>query len=236
MDLHHRSDKALQELVKMYNPYIQGGSTTTATSIGRSCVRLCRGSIPMSSAGRAVNSSGCVTNRKECEIGLRSCFVQIRSSSLTGSYVMATAEQQERYESRGSRTVAGEPGGESPPGHSSKTEVASSLRRHWHGKKRPASRPTFLFTNAGPRREEVAPGPTRVRRKSERERAEYAREGEVLIDSDTPEDTEDRATQLRRGTGRQRLRIQSADNFVKLGASQSDRMFVVRHGPAALFG
>jgi hypothetical protein len=44
--------------------------------------------------------------------------VQIRSPSLTGSYVMATAEQREPYESRGSRTVLGEPGGESPPGHS----------------------------------------------------------------------------------------------------------------------
>jgi hypothetical protein len=92
------------------------------------------------------------------------------------------------------------------------------------GKKRPASRPTFRFTPARGGRA----GADEVRRKSERERAEYAREGEVLIDSETPEDTEDRAAQLRRGPGRQRLRIQSADNFVKLGASQSDRMFVVR--------
>src|ERR1700693_4403905 len=74
--------------------------------------------MPMSSAGRAANSDGCVTKPKECGIGLRSCFVQIQSSSLTGSYVMATAEQREPYESRGSRTVLGEPGGESPPGHS----------------------------------------------------------------------------------------------------------------------
>ena len=73
----------------------------------------------MSSAGRAANSDGCVIKPKECGIGLRSCFVQIQSSLLTGSYVMATAEQREPYESRGSRTVLGEPGGESPPGHSS---------------------------------------------------------------------------------------------------------------------
>jgi hypothetical protein len=58
----------------------------------------------MSSAERAVNSDGCVTKPKECGIGLRSCFVQIQNSSLTGSYVMATAEQREPYESRGSRT------------------------------------------------------------------------------------------------------------------------------------
>src|SRR3984885_3202393 len=74
--------------------------------------------MPMSSAGRAVNSNGCVIKPKECGIGLRTCFVPIQSSSLTGSYVMATAEQREPYESRGSRTVLGEPGGESPPGHS----------------------------------------------------------------------------------------------------------------------
>src|ERR1700726_1795008 len=72
----------------------------------------------MSSAGRAVSSNGCVTKPKGRETGLRSCFVQIRSSLLTGSYVMETAEQREPYESRGSRTVLGEPGGESPPGHS----------------------------------------------------------------------------------------------------------------------
>src|ERR1700722_14451640 len=80
--------------------------------------------MPMSSAGRAVNSNGCVTKPKECGIGLRSCFVPIQSSSPTGSYVMATAEQREPYESRGSRTVLGEPGGESPPGHSTFSEVS----------------------------------------------------------------------------------------------------------------
>src|SRR5438132_11727654 len=72
----------------------------------------------MSSAGRAVSTNGCVSKPKGRETGLQSCVRQIRSSSLTGSYVMETAEQQEPYELRGSRTVLGEPGGESPPGHS----------------------------------------------------------------------------------------------------------------------
>src|SRR5207253_9027754 len=79
----------------------------------------------MSSAGRAVSTNGCVSKPKGRETGLQSCVRQIRSSSLTGSYVMETAEQQEPYESRGSRTVLGEPGGESPPGHS--TIAARSL-------------------------------------------------------------------------------------------------------------
>src|ERR1700681_3894332 len=85
----------------------------------------------MSSAGRAVRSNGCVTKPKGREIGLQSCFVQIRSSSLTGSYVMETAEQREPYESRGSRTVLGEPGGESPPGHST---ISAIELRYLHGR------------------------------------------------------------------------------------------------------
>ena len=44
--------------------------------------------------------------------------VQIRLYSLTGSYVMATAEHREPYESRGSRTVMGARGGEIPPRNS----------------------------------------------------------------------------------------------------------------------
>ena len=115
-------------------------------------------------------------------------------------------------------------------GHRAMSGLCQNLKSRVHfvgigtGKKRPASRPTFRFTPARGGRA----GADEVRRKSERERAEYAREGEVLIDSETPEDTEDRAAQLRRGPGRRRLRIQSADNFVKLGVSQSDRMFIVR--------
>src|SRR6266704_190241 len=80
--------------------------------------------MPMSSAGRAANSSGCVGRPRGHEIGLSGFAAQIRPSSLTGSYVMATAEHREPYESRGSRTVLGAPGGESPPGDST---IASIL-------------------------------------------------------------------------------------------------------------
>src|SRR6266567_2162881 len=74
--------------------------------------------MSMSSAGRAASSSDCVGRPRALEIGLRDFAVQIRPSSLTGSYAMATAEHREPYESRGSRTVLGAPGGESPPGDS----------------------------------------------------------------------------------------------------------------------
>src|SRR6266699_2947403 len=79
--------------------------------------------MSMSSAGRAASSSGCVGRPRALEIGLSGFAVQIRPSSLTGSYAMATAEHREPYESRGSRTVLGAPGGESPPGDSTNCEV-----------------------------------------------------------------------------------------------------------------
>ena len=41
---------------------------------------------------------------------------------------METAEHRERYESRGSRTVLGAPGGEIPPGDSTRTEVGDAAR------------------------------------------------------------------------------------------------------------
>src|SRR5262245_30266416 len=71
--------------------------------------------MSMSSAGRAENSNGCVTRPKGREIGLSGFAAQIQLYSLTGSYVMATAEHREPYESRGSRTVLGARGGEIPP-------------------------------------------------------------------------------------------------------------------------
>jgi methylmalonyl-CoA mutase cobalamin-binding subunit len=51
--------------------------------------------------------------------------VQIQLCSLTGSYVMATAEHREPYESRGSRTVLGAPGGGIPPGDSTQKRKGS---------------------------------------------------------------------------------------------------------------
>src|SRR5215510_5839861 len=79
--------------------------------------------MSMSSAGRAGNSNGCVTRPKGREIGLSGFAAQIQLCSLTGSYVMATAEHREPYESRGSRTVLGARGGEIPPRDSTFTSL-----------------------------------------------------------------------------------------------------------------
>src|ERR1700688_3275310 len=72
----------------------------------------------MSSAGRVANISGCVARPRAREIGLIGFAAQIQRSSLTGSYVMETAEHREPCESRGSCTDLGAPGGETPPGDS----------------------------------------------------------------------------------------------------------------------
>jgi Group II intron, maturase-specific domain len=48
------------------------------------------------------------------------------SSSPTGHYVMATAEHREPCESRGSCTVLGAPGGETPPGDSTLPVIEGS--------------------------------------------------------------------------------------------------------------
>src|SRR5262245_20068081 len=79
--------------------------------------------MSMSSAGRAENSNGCVTRPKGREIGLSGFAAQIQLYSLTGSYVMATAEHREPYESRGSRTVLGARGGEIPPRDSTNSTI-----------------------------------------------------------------------------------------------------------------
>ena len=78
----------------------------------------------MSSAGRA-GSSSCVTKPKERETGLSGFAVPIQVYSLIGSYVMATAEHREPYESRGSRTCLGARGGEIPPRDSTKARITA---------------------------------------------------------------------------------------------------------------
>ena len=102
--LHHHSDKSLQDLAKENNQYIEGWINYYG-QFYRSCARPSRGLMSMSSAGRAGNSNGCVTKPKGRETGLSGFAAQIQLCSLTGSYVMATAEHREPYESRGSRTV-----------------------------------------------------------------------------------------------------------------------------------
>src|SRR5215467_5288247 len=83
----------------------------------------------MSSAGRAASSSGCVGRPRGHETGLTDYAEQTQRSSPTGSSVMETAEHREPYESRGSRTDLGAPGGESPPGDST-TLAASRWLEH----------------------------------------------------------------------------------------------------------
>src|SRR5215471_12464194 len=84
----------------------------------------------MSSAGRAVSSSGCVGRPRGHETGLTGYAESIQYSSPTGSSAMETAEHREPYESRGSRTDLGAPGGENPPGDST-TVRAQRCHARW---------------------------------------------------------------------------------------------------------
>src|SRR5262245_47694812 len=81
--------------------------------------------MPMSSGGHVASSSGCATRPKVREIGLTGCAVPTQRYLLIGSYVMATAEHREPCDSRGSCTVLGAPGGEIPPGDSTKADKAT---------------------------------------------------------------------------------------------------------------
>src|ERR1700681_3564013 len=72
----------------------------------------------MSFAGRAASSSGYVGRPRGRETGWTGYAEPIQRSLPTGSSAMDTAEHREPYESRGSRTDLGAPGGESPPGDS----------------------------------------------------------------------------------------------------------------------
>src|SRR5258705_8034062 len=80
----------------------------------------------MSSAGRAASSSGCVGKPRGHETGLTGYAEQIQHSLPTGSSAIETAEHREPYESRGSRTDLGAPGGESPPGDSTILRIRRS--------------------------------------------------------------------------------------------------------------
>jgi len=70
--------------------------------------------------GRVESSSDYATRPKAQEIGLTGYAVPTQRSLLIGHYVMATAEHREPCDSRGSCTVLGAPGGEIPPGDSTK--------------------------------------------------------------------------------------------------------------------
>src|SRR6266446_6244067 len=81
----------------------------------------------MSSGGYAASSSGCVTRPRAREIGSTGYAGPTQHSLLIGRYVMATAEHREPCDSRGSCTVLGAPGGEIPPGDSTKSAVPSTV-------------------------------------------------------------------------------------------------------------
>jgi hypothetical protein len=80
------------------------------------------------------------------------CTGRHRSSLLTGLYAMATAEHREPCDSRGSCTVLGAPGGETPSGDSSR--AADVTRPAWTDQVRTCRYDSNLGDTGGAR-----PGP-----------------------------------------------------------------------------
>jgi Group II intron, maturase-specific domain len=116
--LHHRSDKDLRELAKMYNPYIQGGINyygnfyrtqllPTLKRIDAYVIRWARRKFK---------------RLRHHTKGVRDWFAQLRCANpkLFAHWQLCHGNGRTTgpYGSRGSRTVLGEPGDESPPGHS----------------------------------------------------------------------------------------------------------------------
>jgi group II intron reverse transcriptase/maturase len=115
--LHHRSDKALQDLAAMYNPCIRGW----INYYGQFYHTQLRPTLTRIDAYVTRWARGFAINRKAPEIGLSGFAAPLQHSSLIGSYAMATAEHREPCESRGSCTVLGARRGEIPPRDPTKT-------------------------------------------------------------------------------------------------------------------
>jgi hypothetical protein len=94
---------------------LNGNGSTPRDLVGNSTIL---DSLAMLRPGRAANSSGCVGRPRGREIGLTGYAEPIQRSLPTGGSAMETAEHREPYESRGSRTDLGAPGGETPPSDS----------------------------------------------------------------------------------------------------------------------
>src|SRR5216684_3647899 len=88
--------------------------------------------MPMSFDGLAANTSGWSIGPRARGTGSIGCAARIQHSLPIGHYATATAEHREPYESRGSRTVLGAPGGESPPGDSTWAAVRHNARMLQH--------------------------------------------------------------------------------------------------------
>src|SRR5947207_11979715 len=126
--LHHRSDKSLTELAQMYNPCIRGWITyyshfyktqlrPTLKRIDAYVIRWARRKFK---------------RMRHQTKGARDWFDRLRRANPTlfahWTLCHGNGRTSEPCDSRGSRTVLGAPGGESPPGDST---FASPGGRHW---------------------------------------------------------------------------------------------------------
>jgi hypothetical protein len=110
-------DQATNDVYQVVKPTamtFSGGVDASATLIGHKT-----GTHLAEPFSQARDSSSRRGPRARGTGSIFGCAARIRHFLAIGHYSTATAEHREPYESRGSRTVLGAPGGESPPGDSS---------------------------------------------------------------------------------------------------------------------
>ena len=118
-NLHQRSDKAIEDLSRMFNPIIRGWlqyyGRYYRSALYPPMRELDRASGPL---GQAEIQEAARPSTDERHTGSRASRDAIRSCSPTGRWGCGVAPWWELYEPRGSRTVLREPRGETPRGYS----------------------------------------------------------------------------------------------------------------------
>jgi hypothetical protein len=117
-NLHLRSDKAIEDLSRMFNPIVRGWLQYYGVFTGRRSIRRCGNWIDLWPAGPTGNTRSCVDICAGRHIGSRACRGGIPRCGRTGRWVCGEAPWREPYERRRSRTVLREPRGEIPRGYS----------------------------------------------------------------------------------------------------------------------
>jgi Group II intron, maturase-specific domain len=140
---HHRPDKTLDDLARMFNPAIQGW-INYYSHFYRSALSWTMRRIDAFLIRWARNKFKRLRPRPK---GARAWLARVSGrtqiSSPIGAFSMSTAEHQEPYESRGSRTVLGARGGEiplrdspAPPVLIHQSELARQATRQLSGDRR----------------------------------------------------------------------------------------------------
>ena len=128
-NLPQRSDKAIEDLSRMFNPIIRGWLQYYGRYYRSALYPTMRQLDRSWPVGPIGNTKSCAVISAGRHIGSRAFRGAIRSCSLTGRWACGVAPWWEPYELRGSSTVLREPRGEIPRGYSPCGGIPTSGRR-----------------------------------------------------------------------------------------------------------